>query len=123
MNYQAWGNGTITGAQYFESIAFGAGVGAVSVVNPSEYYALLAGGFGGAANTAFNELQQGCSLDPSAIGWAFLTGAAGGFIAAEFQAGGAEVVEIPSSLFGPLRTFEVPGAAIGTAIGTYVGSR
>ena len=134
-NYGAYKSGAISGWEYTKSIAFGAGIGALSTFAPGLAGGMIAGGMGAAANDLYNQSMTGNCIDKDRLGKSALYGAGAGFLGGLGAKLGNNIINPiknnsgilsanhPYSLTGkglPATTYQNVGGAIGTGIGTAV---
>jgi RHS repeat-associated protein len=135
-NYGAYESGAITGGQYAEAIAFGAGVGVLTAIPTGIVGSIIAGGLGSAANNLVDQrLRQPCgSLNLSTAGEAGLIGAGGGLVAGSLGELGENIISLNPSIGETLpevsggypapgyTSLGIPGGIVGNAIGTGAGA-
>lgn len=132
-NYNAYKSGAISGWEYTKSIAFGAGVGALSTFAPGIIGGGIDGAFGAGVNDAYNQLLTSDCINKERLKDAALSGLlAGGLGGAGSKIGNNIVNPVknnleyltknhPYNLFGkglPTTTYGSTGGAIGTGVGT-----
>jgi hypothetical protein len=133
VNYDDWRSGDLSDIQYARSVVFGAGAGILSSYSKGMIGAAISGGFGAAAINIYNQSTTQSSINWSEAGSAFTAGATTGFLAGAGSAIGRKIMDPVRNKLGfipknhpygttgkglPVSTYENPGGAVGTAVGT-----
>ncbi|MEA3476643.1 MAG: RHS repeat-associated core domain-containing protein [Bacteroidota bacterium] len=92
-NHNAYQTGAMSGSDYFKSIVWGAGVGALSSFVPGIWGSAFAGGFGSTANDLFHQSITSECIDTDRLGKSFLTGFGVGALGGSLGKIGGEIID------------------------------